>query len=203
VKESDELNAHSQRLSAFILELFQQTGLQPIQLSAVAVSQGPGSYTGLRIGMSTAKGLCYGLSIPLILIPTNLILAKACLHECAVASDELICSMIDARRMEVYHSIYDARLNAVIETEPHILTDKSYQDYLEKSIVHFVGDGVAKASTILSHPSARFHNDVLLSSRYMIQLALDKLQRNDVDDVAYSTPFYLKEFLTKPPKSYF
>ncbi len=203
LRETTEPNAHSQYLSVFIQKILCEAGIGSNDLSAVAVSNGPGSYTGLRIGLSMAKGLCFGLNIPLVVVPTTEILARACVAESSGADNDLICAMIDARRMEVYHGIYTRQFQLLYPIEPHILTSDSYHDILTENRVHFVGDGVPKASKVIQNPNALFHPQIKISSRYIIEAAIIKLTNNETSNIAYESPFYLKEFLTKPCKSFF
>jgi tRNA threonylcarbamoyladenosine biosynthesis protein TsaB len=164
-------------------------------INAIAVSKGPGSYTGLRIGVSAAKGLCFALDKPLISVPT----LDALAHQ--VKNPEgVIISMLDARRMEVYSAIYDSSFNQIRATEAQILNASSFSEYLEKGIVYFIGNGVEKTKTLISHPNARFIDGKLPSANEMCQIAYDKYKKSDTEDVAYFEPYYLKDFVALKPK---
>lgn len=200
-RESDIPNAHSTRLTVFIDEMLNECSLQPHCLDAVCVSSGPGSYTGLRIGVSTAKGLCYALQRPLLAVPTLLSMA-ALYYRQHPDYQGLVCPMIDARRMECYTMIVDSGLNILRDTHADILDDTShlspFTSHLEKGEVTFIGDGAAKTREILGiHPNARFDDTFRISAEGMTNLAFDKLKRGETDDVAYFEPFYLKDFVAK------
>jgi len=184
-------NVHSQKLMPVIDALFIQAGVQTTGLDAVAISAGPGSYTGLRIGVSTAKGLAYAHDLPLISIDTLDALAYR-LHEIVEAVDFIV-PLIDARRMEVYQKVVDGSLNELSPLEPLILDESSYEDYLSKGKVYFLGDAVFKLKNEIRHPNARFIN--LVNSAISVgELAYKKFLVNDFVDVAYFEPNYLKEF---------
>lgn len=186
---AEEGYSHAEKLHVFIEQLIQEAGITFSDLNAVAVSKGPGSYTGLRIGVSAAKGLCYALQIPLIAIDTLSILASQ-LH----VEDGLIVPMIDARRMEVYSAIFDANMVLVREVEAEILTESSFSEYPQK--IHFLGDSSNKAQTVLSRPNFVFHTaNVFPSANEMSALSYQKFLSNSFEDVAYFEPYYLKDFL--------
>lgn len=200
-RQSDVPNAHSTRLTIFIDEMLKQCGLTPRDLDAVCVSSGPGSYTGLRIGVSTAKGLCYALQRPLLSVPTLLSMA-ALYYRQHPDYTGLVCPMIDARRMECYTMIVDSDLNILRDTHADILDDNAQPSpltaFLEKSEVTFIGDGAAKTRDVLGrHPNARYDDSFILSAEGMTDLAIKKLQRGENEDVAYFEPFYLKDFVAK------
>lgn len=201
--ESDLENAHSKVLTVFIKKLLTDNSLLPNDIGYIAVSCGPGSYTGLRIGVSVAKGFCYGLNKPLIMIPSTEIIAQACISNININEGELICPMIDARRMEVYHNIYDKHLNEVGELEPHIITESSYAEMLESSVIHFCGNGAFKILDVINHNNARIHTDIFISAKYMYPLASKRIASKQFADLAYDEPIYLKEFMAKQPKPYF
>jgi len=201
--ESDLENAHSKVLTVFIKKLLTDSNLLPDNISHVAVSSGPGSYTGLRIGVSVAKGFCYGSNKPLIMIPSTEIIAQACISNIDVKVGELICPMIDARRMEVYHNIYDKNLNEVGELEPHIITEASYSEMLESNVMHFCGNGAFKLLDVINHNNARIHTDIFISAKYMYPLTSKRIASNQFANLAYDEPIYLKEFMAKKPKPYF
>lgn len=182
--------SHAEKLHVFINEILRETNLSVDELDAVAVSKGPGSYTGLRIGVSTAKGLCFSLDIPLISVPTLDLLAEQLDEE-----NGFIISMLDARRMEVYSAVYDAELNQVRETKAEVLDENSFAGYLENSKVHFIGNGVAKFKDICENPNAVFHKQKFPSAKEMAKIAELKYKISDTEDVAYFEPYYLKDFI--------
>lgn len=180
--------SHAEKLHVFIEEILNGANVKVNQLEAIAVSKGPGSYTGLRIGVSAAKGLCYALQIPLISIDTMQVLAKK------AVVDGLIVPMIDARRMEVYSAIFDKNHNKIKEVEAEILTENSYQDF--DQTIYFVGDCQEKCQTVLIKDNFKFLPEIVFpSANEMSQLSFEKFQNNDFEDVAYFEPFYLKDFM--------
>jgi tRNA threonylcarbamoyladenosine biosynthesis protein TsaB len=191
LKEDNSANySHAEKLHVFIEELLEENSIGVSDLDAIAVSKGPGSYTGLRIGVSTAKGLCFSLEIPLIAIPTLTSLAAQVKLE-----DGMIVPMLDARRMEVYSVILDVALNPVRETRAQILDEHSFEEYLEKAKLVFIGNGVEKFQSICTHPNAKFIEGKLPSAREMCELAEIKYKKSDTEDVAYFEPYYLKDFI--------
>ncbi|MDO4728891.1 MAG: tRNA (adenosine(37)-N6)-threonylcarbamoyltransferase complex dimerization subunit type 1 TsaB [Bacteroidota bacterium] len=181
---------HSEMLHQFIADLLQMSAVEYGQLSAIAIDKGPGSYTGLRIGSSTAKGLCYALDIPLIAIESLEILARR-----VQADDGIIVPMIDARRMEVYTAVFGADYQKTGSTQAVILNDNSFVDYNQK--IYFVGDGVAKFKEISKVKDAEFFTQIQYpSAEQMGELAYQKFIQSDFENVAYFEPFYLKEFYT-------
>jgi tRNA threonylcarbamoyladenosine biosynthesis protein TsaB len=195
IKESRDKNSHSATITLFIEEVMKNAGIPFASLDAVAVSMGPGSYTGLRIGVSTAKGLCYGLDKPLIAIGTLEAMAAGMLNEME-SLPVLYCPMIDARRMEVYNALFDKELNRIRETQAEIITEDSFREILENNTVVFAGDGAEKCKPFLGlHPNARFIDDFFPSARFMMKLAEQKFQERKFENVAYFEPFYLKDFI--------
>ena len=191
LKEDNSKNySHAEKLHVFINEVLNEVGITANDLDAVAISKGPGSYTGLRIGVSSAKGLCYSLNIPLISVPTLDLLAHQLQGE-----EGVFISMLDARRMEVYSAIYDAEMNQVRDTRAQVLEEASFQEYLDKSKVHFIGNGVAKFEEICKHDNAVFHVQKFPSAKEMAEIAEYKYQKSDTEDVAYFEPYYLKDFI--------
>ena len=191
LKEDHSLNySHAESLHVFIEDVLKSAHIEPARLNAVAVSKGPGSYTGLRIGVSAAKGLCYALNIPLISVNTLQSLAYK-----VESGLGYIIPMLDARRMEVYSAIYNSEHQQIRETEAQILDTFSFKAYLDTDKVYFIGNGVEKAKTLIDHPNAVFVENVLPSAHQLGQLAYDKYKKNDTEDVAYFEPFYLKEFI--------
>ena len=182
--------SHAEKLHVFMQEILAKNKLSTEDLQAVAVSKGPGSYTGLRIGVSAAKGLAFALQIPLISVDTLGSLARQVLDKNA-----FIIPMIDARRMEVYAGIYDSDYNLIRKVQADILDENSYSDYLNQKKTVFLGDAVAKVQDIIKHPNAFFYNDKLPSARDMSALSYEKFRQQDFEDTAYFEPFYLKDFI--------
>lgn len=191
LKEIAEQNfTHSEKLHLFIDELIKKAGISYKDLSAVALSKGPGSYTGLRIGTSTAKGLCFALDIPLIALDSLEILAKQ-----VNINNGLVIPMIDARRMEVYTAIFDQNHKKISETKALVIDENSFSDISEK--VYFIGDGAGKCMTILQKDNFVFLSEILYpSASEMSELSYQKFQQKAFEDIAYFEPFYLKEFFT-------
>jgi tRNA threonylcarbamoyladenosine biosynthesis protein TsaB len=188
--------SHAERLHVYIEKLLAENKLTANQLDAIAVSKGPGSYTGLRIGVSAAKGLCFALDKPLISVST----LEALSHQVQIEKG-LIVPMLDARRMEVYSAIFDKDYNEIRQVEAQIIEADSFADYLEKGHVYFLGNGVEKTKSIIQHPNAYFVADKLPSASEMSQIAYNKYKKNDIEDVAYFEPYYLKDFIALKPKS--
>ena len=181
--------SHAEKLHVFIEEILNETGIGANDLNGIAVSKGPGSYTGLRIGVSTAKGLCYALGIPLISVDTLQVLAKK-----VVVKDGLIVPMLDARRMEVYSAIFDKSYSKINEVQAEILTENSYADSPET--FYFIGDCQEKCKTVLTTANFYFLPEIVFpSANEMSALSYEKFINNDFEDVAYFEPFYLKDFL--------
>lgn len=191
LKEDNSKNySHAEKLHLFINEALEEGGVTIEDLDAIAISKGPGSYTGLRIGVSAAKGLCFSLDIPLISVPTLDLLAYKLKD-----SSGIFISMLDARRMEVYSAVYDAEMKQIRDTEAQILDEHSFSEYLERSEVHFIGNGVAKFEEICKHSRAVFHKQKFPSASEMAEIAESKYQKSDTEDVAYFEPYYLKDFI--------
>lgn len=199
IEESFEKNAHSRNLILFIEKVFNKAKLKLSDLDAVAISKGPGSYTGLRIGVSTAKGLCYSLEKPLISV--NTLQAMAFGASQLKMEDALYCPMIDARRMEVYTALYDKANNEIRNTRAEVIDENSFSGYLESNRICFFGDGAAKCKAVLGDKSnAVFIDDLHPSSRFMTHIALGKFENSEFEDVAYFEPFYLKDFIAGLPR---
>jgi len=188
-KETAELGfSHAEKLHVFIEEVLKESNLSLNQLNAIAVSKGPGSYTGLRIGVSAAKGLCFGLDIPLIATDTLKALALQVKN-----NNGIIIPMIDARRMEVFTAIFDANYNKLKDTEAVILDEDSFKDINQK--IYIVGDSSEKCKTILSNKNVEYLEDIIYpSAKEMCKLSFDKFINNDFENLAYFEPFYLKDF---------
>ena len=201
LKEINERNAHAIQLTLFIEEVMAAAGKTLKELDAVAVSMGPGSYTGLRIGVSTAKGLCYALDIPLIAINT---LQAMALGFKALRQDNsaLYCPMIDARRMEVYSAVYNGQLEEVLPVEARIIDEQSFQALLAKQRIIFFGDGAMKCQEVLgSNANTVFVPDFLNSAKDLSALAFERFSNQQFEDVAYFEPYYLKDFLATQPRA--
>ncbi|MBO5699668.1 MAG: tRNA (adenosine(37)-N6)-threonylcarbamoyltransferase complex dimerization subunit type 1 TsaB [Bacteroidaceae bacterium] len=202
-KEVNEANAHTKYLAKMVDEAISFANSHAIPLDAVAVSSGPGSYTGLRIGVSTAKGLCYGFNIPLIAIPTlKLLCVKPLLYD-ELEETALLCPMIDARRMDVYSAIYDRALNLISEPQAITVDENSFTSLLESNIIYFFGNGAEKCKEVINHPNARFIDKVTPLAKNAMPLAELAVAKNDFVDVAYFEPFYLKEFVATKAKNLF
>lgn len=187
--------SHAEKLNVFIEEVMQQTSKSFSDLNAVAVSKGPGSFTGLRIGVSTAKGLCYALDIPLISVETLKSLSTQ-----VDANDGFIISMLDARRMEVYSAIFNQDFDEVREIQAQVLDASSFSDLLNKKPCYFIGDGVQKTKELIAHKNACFIEFKLPSANEMAKLSFVKFEQNKFENVAYFEPFYLKDFVTNVKK---
>ncbi|QPH39746.1 tRNA (adenosine(37)-N6)-threonylcarbamoyltransferase complex dimerization subunit type 1 TsaB [Pedobacter endophyticus] len=199
VKEQSGQNLHASSLTLFVEEAIKSIGLSYSEIDAVAVSKGPGSYTGLRIGVSTAKGLCYALEKPLIAIETLKMMAAGFLLENRDYKG-LVCPMIDARRMEVYTSVFDAALNVIEPTSAKIIDENSFLNLLPNNQITFIGDGSSKCGDVLNHANACFSDSNFNSAAYMSGLADSAFNNGQFEDVAYFEPFYLKDFVVTQPK---
>ena len=182
--------SHAEKLHVFIFEILKEAGINFQEIQAIAVSKGPGSYTGLRIGVSAAKGFCYALGIPLISVDTLAILARQ-----VEVKSGLIVPMIDARRMEVYSAIFDCNHIKLRDVKAEIITTDSFADTTEN--IYFVGDCQEKCQTVLTKENFKFLPDVVFpSAKEMSALSFEKFAKNQFEDVAYFEPFYLKDFMT-------
>ena len=191
---ADEGYSHAEKLHVFIEEVIVKAGISAHDLKAVAVSQGPGSYTGLRIGVSAAKGLCYALNIPLIAVDTMQTLASQ-----AGVADGKIIPMLDARRMEVYSAIFNSDLTLERAIKAEIIDENSFQEYTDK--LYFVGDCADKCKPVLTKENFVFLENIKYpSAQAMSKISFDKYQKSDTVDVAYFEPYYLKDFMIAPPK---
>ncbi|MDE7152889.1 MAG: tRNA (adenosine(37)-N6)-threonylcarbamoyltransferase complex dimerization subunit type 1 TsaB [Muribaculaceae bacterium] len=193
-RESFSGQNHATLLSGFIKDCLDYARDHELEPEAVAVSIGPGSYTGLRIGLSEAKGLAYALDLPLIGIPTLKIMATHVMFLPDVEPDMVYAPMIDARRMEVYTAVYDLGLNPLLKPVPLILEPDGYKEWLDSGTVLFFGDGAEKAKAVITHPNARFIDDIVPLAADMTPLAEQAFARRDFLDLAYSVPEYLKEY---------
>lgn len=194
---------HANRLAPFVERIMDELNRKEMKLDAVAVSIGPGSYTGLRIGLSLAKGLAFSLGVPLIGVDTLKILAvKAMFRSMDWQGDEILVPMIDARRMEVFTAPYDFALNPLAEPGPMILDENSFRDLLDAGRqLYFIGDGAEKAKKVINHPNAHWIDGLLPQAKDMMALSEKALRESDFIDIAYSTPNYLKAYQTTTPKN--
>jgi tRNA threonylcarbamoyladenosine biosynthesis protein TsaB len=196
-----ENQSHAANLTVLIDQVLKNCGLTPKKLDAIAVSCGPGSYTGLRIGVSTAKGLCFALNKPLIALSSLSILAKGALQHIEESADVLLCPMIDARRMEVYTAILDQNLNEKEPVSAQIIDGTSCLNWLNQSKVYFFGDGALKCKDVINHCNATFITNEVPLAKNMVDMARQAFNRNEFVDVAYFEPFYLKDFVATTPKN--
>ena len=192
---------HAERLGTMVDEALSFTDNHAIPFDAVAVSGGPGSYTGLRIGVSMAKGICYGRDLKLIAVPTLELLCVPILLREIPEEDALLCPMLDARRMEVYAGIYDRALRPVREIRADIVTAETYKDYLDAHPIYFFGNGAGKCMDTISHPNAHLIEGIEPLAKWMQPLAERRFLNEQFEDVAYYVPFYLKDFVAKKAKS--
>lgn len=200
-KEETKGPSHAVLLGTFVDEAVKMLRAQNLQLDAVAVSCGPGSYTGLRIGVSEAKGLCFGLNIPLIALNSLKIMANGVSKMKDLQDYTLLCPMIDARRMEVYDVLLNKDLQEIRPVSADIIDENSFTDYLDKEKILFFGNGAEKCKSILQYETALFVDDIYPRALDMISLAEDAYSSSDFVDVAYFEPFYLKEFVATTPKN--
>lgn len=204
LRESDQGRDHAKQVAVFVDELFRETGVKPDELDAVAVGMGPGSYTGLRIGVSFAKGLCYGLNIPLLAVGSLEALTDVAIkdYEAGIIQVEgwdeaLLCPMVDARRMEVYTQIFNSRCESQSEVSAEIITEDSFSQWRAKGKLVIFGNGAAKCQEML--PDA-IYIDVAPSARGLTRIAHQLFEAGKTEDIAYFEPFYLKDFVVIPSK---
>lgn len=191
---AEENYSHAERLHVYIEEIIQDAGIQFQDLKAIAVSQGPGSYTGLRIGVSAAKGLCYAMNIPLIAVDTLQVLASQ-----VKVAEGLIIPMLDARRMEVYSAIFNAKIEKLREIQAEVLTENSFETIADK--VYFIGDCAEKCQSVLIKSNFIFLEDIKYpSAKEMGALSYSKFLNNEFEDLAYFEPYYLKDFMITTKK---
>ena len=193
--------SHAKVLAPFVEEALQNADEQGAKINAVALSCGPGSYTSLRIASSTAKGVCYGRNIPLIAIPTTAVMSVPVLFRDDIDENALLCPMIDARRNEVYATVYDRALQVIKPTHAEVVIEESYKELLDKQPVYFFGNGAEKCSKIINHPNAHFLTEhVNPLAKNMMPLAERAWFDEKFEDIAYFEPFYLKNFIATKPK---
>ena len=191
---------HAERLGTMVDEALSFTDNHAIPFDAVAVSCGPGSYTGLRIGVSIAKGICYGRDLKLIAIPTLELLCVPVLLREIPEEDALLCPMLDARRMEVYAGIYTRALKPVREIGADVVTAETYKSYLDEHPVYFFGNGAQKCMETINHPNAHLIEGIEPLAKWMQPLAERRYLNEQFEDVAYFVPYYLKDYIAKMPK---
>lgn len=191
---------HAVKLGPFVDEALSFADSHAIPLDAVAVSCGPGSYTGLRIGASMAKGICFGQDLKLIAVPTLELMAVPVLLREEVEEGALLCPMIDARRMEVYSAVYDRALHEVRGIQADVVDAETYREYLDRGPVYFFGNGAEKCMEVINHPNARLIKGVEPLAKWMFPIAERRIAQEKYEDVAYFVPFYLKDFVAHQPK---
>lgn len=208
VKQVDQRNIHAEVITIFIDELLAETGTHYRDIEAIAVSCGPGSYTGLRIGISTAKGLCFALEKPLIAIETLESMAQGIINDPSIHStfnlqpSTLLCPMIDARRMEVYTAIFNTNGENIVPTAAEIIDEDSFGQLLKDNQILFFGDGAEKCRQVLgNNPNAHFLPGFINSAAHLTKKAAEKFANKDFEDVAYFEPFYLKDFIVGKKKA--
>jgi tRNA threonylcarbamoyladenosine biosynthesis protein TsaB len=204
LKESKESKSHASMLTVFIEEILKEHEIKASNLDAVAVSKGPGSYTGLRIGVSVAKGIAYGASIPLIGVETTLAMFYGISGSRHFSPNDdintLFCPMLDARRMEVYYAIYDATGNKIKDISAEVINMESFINFPQSQKIIFFGDGARKCKEVINRENAHFADDFIISSSYMYRPASQAFKNHHYEDVAYFEPLYLKDFITSRPR---
>jgi tRNA threonylcarbamoyladenosine biosynthesis protein TsaB len=200
LKESSEGKSHASMLTLFIIDVLKEAGIKAGDLEAIAVSKGPGSYTGLRIGVSTAKGIAYAASVPLIAIETTFSMFQG-FHSVAkekygATSGDSFCPMLDARRMEVYYSVFDSEGRTIKGIRAEVINKTSFSDIPLSSRIFFFGNGALKCKEVITRENVLFADDFRISAAYMHKPAYIAMRENHFEDVAYFEPFYLKDFIT-------
>jgi tRNA threonylcarbamoyladenosine biosynthesis protein TsaB len=196
--EMHKEQSHASKLAVLIDQVVKLADIPMSAIQAIAVAEGPGSYTGLRIGVSTAKGLCFALGIPLLSVSTLSLLAKQ-IQLKAILDNAWLCPMIDARRMEVYCQIFDSEINVLRPIEAKVIDEESFRESLSDHKIIFFGDGAAKCKSVITHSNAFFISDIVPSAKELGFLASEKFSRNEFENLVTFEPFYLKEFLIKKP----
>jgi tRNA threonylcarbamoyladenosine biosynthesis protein TsaB len=200
--EVQQEQAHASQLALLIQDVMEKAKITPKEISAVAISSGPGSYTGLRIGASTAKGFCYSLNIPLVSIPTLDLIAKEAVEKIAESS-ALFVPMIDAKRMEVYARVTDSNLGERMQTAAIVVDENSFRELLDGNKMFFCGDGAEKCKSVLKHPNANFIDGIFPRAQTLGFMAFRKFEKKAFEDLVNFKPFYLKEFIAKKAQSVF
>ncbi len=194
--ESRDNNSHSTNIALFIEQVLEEANIKPDKLNAIAIGKGPGSYTGLRIGVSSAKGICYGLGIPLIAIDSLQTLAYNAKFNYTIEPGAFLCPMIDARRMEVYSAVFDEHLCLIREVRADIVNENTFVNFYKNHPFYYFGNGASKCREIISHPYNTFYLDnISISALDMIFSAEEKFINQDFESLAYFEPFYLKDFV--------
>lgn len=201
IREDREGKNHASLLTIFIEEVLKESGLQSTDLSAVSVSKGPGSYTGLRIGVSAAKGIAYALDIPMIAPGTLDIMRSGYLGKNSPVENTLYVPMIDARRMEVYNAVYNHKAEKIREVNAEVITETSFREYLPEYKLVLFGNGASKCREILKSRSFIIDEQYRHSSSYMVRLSESRFEKSAFEDTAYFEPFYLKDFVATTPKN--
>lgn len=193
--------SHAQVLAGFVKETVSFADSHAIPIDAVAVSKGPGSYTGLRIGVSEAKGIAYGRDAKLLSVPTlKLLTVPVLLGHDEIPDDAWLCPMVDARRMEVYCALYDRALREVLPTQALVIDENSFKEELDQHPIYFMGNGADKCAEVIQHPNAHFIKGIVPRAKNMVPLAEMAMAREEFEDVAYFEPYYLKEFVATKSK---
>jgi tRNA threonylcarbamoyladenosine biosynthesis protein TsaB len=204
LRESNDSKSHAALLTVFIDELLKENGIKAGDLEAIAVSKGPGSYTGLRIGVSVAKGLAYGASVPMIAVETTLSMywgiRESMYFSNDSGADTLYCPMLDARRMEVYYAIYDSAGKIVNDISAEVINSESFSNIPESQKIVFFGDGAMKCREVIHRQNTLFVPDFSISAAYMHKPVIQAFNERRFEDVAYFEPFYLKDFITSKPR---
>lgn len=202
LRESNDSKSHASLLTVYIGEVLKEQSLTASDLEAIAVSKGPGSYTGLRIGVSAAKGIAFGAAIPLIGIETTLSMFWGIRKNEQVKMEEstLFCPMLDARRMEVYYAVYNYSGNKIKDVSAEVITENSFSDIPQPGKIVFFGDGAAKCKDLIRRKNVFFADNFKISAAHMHIPAVDAFKKKKFEDVAYFEPFYLKDFITSVPR---
>jgi tRNA threonylcarbamoyladenosine biosynthesis protein TsaB len=199
IKESNDGYTHAASITLFIQQVMHQSGYVLADIDAVAVSMGPGSYTGLRVGVSTAKGLCYALQKPLLAVNTLKALATHFTHSHQFEHNSLLIPMIDARRMEVYTATFNTQLDLMVPTHALIVDENTFAHTTQ--FTHLFGNGAAKCAHVLKHPLIHIHDNVVCSASGLCKAAFERYEQQQFEDVAYFEPYYLKDFVGTTPKN--
>lgn len=199
-RESDDLKSHASLLTVFIGEVLSEAGLTAYDLDAISVSKGPGSYTGLRIGVSAAKGLAFATSRPLVGLETTLSMYNGMRESMAANKNSLFCPVLDARRMEIYYAVYDSEGKIVKDISAEVINENSFADLRAGNEIILFGPGALKLKDILKRPGIKFHDDFRMSAAHQVKPAFASLDSGNTEDVAYFEPLYLKDFIATIPK---
>lgn len=203
VQEIQEANQHASKLHSLVQSCLTQAGIHFSDLSGICVSKGPGSYTGLRVGVSSAKGYAYALGIPMYSVNTLQSLAAVFMEKFGhkVQNQDILIPMIDARRMEVYEARFSSKFQELQATQAHILTSDSFSEISSEKTIHLFGNGSTKCTELLTHPGIRIYDGIEANASGMIPFLPSIIAENKQEDIAYFEPFYLKDFIGKPAKN--